>query len=275
MKKIIIIPNLVRDVNGVGTKKVIESIKQRGIEAVMDNSLKGYNFDCTFADIDSINDADMAIIIGGDGTILASSNRYINTETPVLGINHGNKGYLTELEKDDIKGLESILAGNYIVDKRPVIKVEHNGNEFYCINEASIHRGNSPKMLNMEIIIESVTMNKYRADGLIVATSSGSTAYSLSAGGPIVNPLVNAFVITPVCPDNLYLRSMVVPTDDKICIKLQDTEASSFSVDGKLIAELAGNHSITLTNGGYLPTVRQNENSFYNKIKSKIFEKEI
>ena len=275
MKKIIIIPNLVRDVDGAGTKKVIECLNQNGITAVMDNSLKKHAFDCVYDDINLVNDADMVIIIGGDGTILASSNRYINTDTPVLGINHGNKGYLTELEKDDIKGLESILSGNYIVDKRPVIKVEHNDNEYYCINEASIHRGNSPKMLDMEIIIESVTMNKYRADGLIVATSSGSTAYSLSAGGPIINPLVNAFVITPVCPSNLYLRSMVVPSGDKICVKLQNTEASSFSVDGKLIAELAGNHIITLTNGGYLPTVRRNENSFYNKIKYKIFEKEI
>lgn len=275
MKKIIVIPNLVRDVNGVGTKKVLDCLKQNGITAVMDNSLKIHNFDCAYADIDNVKDADMAIIIGGDGTILASSKRYINTSTPVLGINHGNMGYLTELEKDDIKGLESILLGNYIVDKRPVIKVEHNGNDFYCINEASIHRGNSPKMLDMEIIIENVAMHKYRADGLIVATSSGSTAYSLSAGGPIINPLVNAFVITPVCPQNLYLRSMVVPADDRICVKLQNSEAISFSVDGELITELTGNNIITMTNGGYLPTVRRNQNSFYNKIKTKIFEKEI
>lgn len=275
MKKIIIIPNLVRDVGGEGTKKVIECVKKKGLDVYMDNSVKSLGFDCFYTNIDNINDADMAIIIGGDGTILASSKRYINTDVPILGINHGNMGYLTELEKDDIDGLNSILDGNYIVDRRPVIKVKHNDNEFYCINEVSIHRGNSPKMLDMEILIESVTMNKYRADGLIVATSSGSTAYSLSAGGPIINPLVKAFVITPVCPHNLYLRSIVVPTDDKICIKLKNTESSSFSVDGNLIAEITGDDIITLGDGGYLPTIRRNENSFYNKIKTKIFEKEI
>lgn len=275
MKKIVIIPNLSRDKGGEGTKTVIKCLKSKKIIPVIDNSLKDYGFDCEYANTDTYLDMDIVIIIGGDGTILSSSNRYINTGIPVLGINHGNVGYLTELEKDDIAGLEQILDGNYIIDKRPVIKVEHAGNIYYSINEATIHRGNSPKMLDTEIIIDGVSMNKYRADGLIVATSSGSTAYSLSAGGPIINPLVNAFVITPVCPHNLHIRSMVVPTDDIICIKLNNTESSAFSIDGNLIAELKGNHEITLTKGGSLNTVRRNENSFYNKIKRKIFEKEI
>lgn len=275
MKKIVIIPNLSRDKGGEGTKTVIKCLKSKKIIPVIDNSLKDYGFDCEYVNTDTYLDMEMVIIIGGDGTILSSSNRYINTGIPVLGINHGNVGYLTELEKDDIAGLEQILDGNYIIDKRPVIKVEHAGNIYYSINEATIHRGNSPKMLDTEIIIDGVSMNKYRADGLIVATSSGSTAYSLSAGGPIINPLVNAFVITPVCPHNLHIRSMVVPTDDIICIKLNNTESSAFSIDGNLIAELKGNHEITLTKGGSLNTVRRNENSFYNKIKRKIFEKEI
>lgn len=275
MKKIIIIPNLSRDKNGKGTEKIINCLKRHGIEAVVDNSLKQHSFSCKYVDIRNEKDADIAIIIGGDGTILSSSHLFINTNIPVLGINHGNVGFLTELEKNDLDGLNKILDGDFIIDKRQIIKVEHCEKICYSINEASIHRGNSPKMLDMEIIIDGVSMNKYRADGLIVATSSGSTAYSLSAGGPIIHPLVDAFVITPVCPHNLYIRSMVIPTDATICIKLNNSESCAFSVDGNLISKIDGNQEIKLTMGGYLNTVRCNENSFYNKIKTKIFEKEI
>lgn len=275
MKKIIIMPNLSRDKDGKGTEKVINCLKQHGIEALIDNSLKEYGFDCKYVDIKNEKDADMAIIIGGDGTILTNSHLFVNTTIPVLGINHGNVGFLTELEKDDIDGLNKILDGNFIIERRQIIKVEYCGKTCYSINESAIHRGNSPKILNMEIIINGVSMNKYRADGLIVATSSGSTAYSLSAGGPIIHPLVDAFVITPVCAHNLYIRSMVIPTNETICIKLNSPDLCAFSVDGNLIAQMDGNQEIKLTMGGYLNTVICNENSFYNKIKTKIFEKEI
>lgn len=270
MKKVLIVSNCQRDKDGLGLKSVIDCVVAKNIDYTLMNI-----DECRHIDVSDNKDYNMVIVIGGDGTLLSASNPFINTEIPVLGINHGNVGYLTELEKNDIQGFYDILDGKYITDKRPVIKVTYQNNTYYSINEAAIHRGNSPKMLNTEVIIDDVVMNKYRADGVIVATSTGSTAYSLSAGGPIISPLVNAFVITPVCPHNLHIRSIVVPTDDKICIRLKDTESAAVSVDGKLIAQLNGNNEVYIEKGGYLNTVRRSENSFYKKIKRKIFEKEI
>ena len=275
MKKIAVIPNILRDENFEGTKKIIEYLKSKGIDVIADNILMEYNLNVEYKDLETYKDIDMAIIIGGDGTILASSKKYINTDIPILGINHGNVGFLTELEKGDTKGFAAIIDGKYSVEKRPIIEVEHLGRKYYSINEASIHRGNSPKMLDIDIIIENVSMNKFKADGLIVATSSGSTAYSLAAGGPIIDPSLNAFVVTPVCPHNINIRSVVVSNEAEIKIEIKDSELCTFSVDGNLIEEINGNSEIIIKKGGYLNTVRQSKNSFYKKLKRKIFEKEI
>lgn len=275
MEKIAIIPNLLRDTEGTGTKAIIKYLKSKGIKIYMDNSLAKCNFEVEYVEIGKFKDINMAIIIGGDGTILSASKNYINTDIPILGINHGNVGFLTELEKDDMQGLDNIINGNFSLEKRPIIKVEHLGNTYYSINEASIHRGNSPKMLDIDIIIEDVPMNQFRADGLLVATSSGSTAYSLSAGGPIMDPLVNAFVVTPVCPHNVYIKSVVVSAETEIKIKLNNSEQCTFSVDGNFISQIKGNHEITIKKGGYINTIRRDKNSFYKKLKTKIFEKEI
>lgn len=275
MKNVIIIPNMLRDTDGTGTKSIIEFLKSRNINVYIDKSLEAHNFDAIYSDINTITDIDMVIIMGGDGTILSESKNYINTEIPILGINYGNVGFLTELEKNDMKGLEDIINGNYSLEKRPIIKVNHRGQTYYSINEVAIHRGSSPKMLDIDIIIENVPMNEFRADGLIVATSSGSTAYSLSAGGPIIDPLVNAFVVTPVCPQNVYIKSVVVSADTEIKVKLKDSEQCTFSIDGNLIDQIKGNHEIVIKKGGYINTVKRTENSFYKKLRKKIFEKEI
>lgn len=275
MKKIAILPNIMRDAEFKGTKVIIEYLKSNGIKVIADNSLVQYNLDVEYTELENHKNIDMAIIIGGDGTMLSASKRYINTDVPVLGINHGNIGFLTELEKDDMYGLEDIIKGNYSLEKRPIIEVEHLENKYYSINEASIHRGVSPKMLDIDIIIEDVSMNQFKADGIIVATSSGSTAYSLSAGGPIIDPSVNAFVVTPVCPHNISIRSIVVSNEAEIKIKLNDSELCTFSIDGNLISEIKGNQEIIIKKGGYLNTIRQSKNSFYKKLKRKIFKKEI
>ncbi len=275
MKKIAVIPNVTRDIGLVGTKAVIEHLKKKNITVICDTSLKKYNLDVNYENLKAYKNIDLAIIIGGDGTILSSSKDYINTDIPILGINHGNVGFLTELEKGDMEGLDKILDNSCDIEKRPIIEVEYNGRKFFAVNEAAIHRGISPKMLDIDIVIEDVSMSQYKADGLIVATSSGSTAYSLSAGGPIIDPMVNAFVVTPVCPHNINIRSIVVSDEANITIRLRDSEMCTFSVDGNLIAEIKGSSELVIKKGGYLKTIKSGKNSFYKKIKRKIFEKEI
>ena len=154
------------------------------------------------------------------------------------------------------------------------------------IQEMNVERlGLTPRMLvnpGNTFIGKTVILKETHAaeltdmrDGLIVATSSGSTAYSLSAGGPIIDPSVNAFVVTPVCPHNINIRSVVVSNEAEIKIKFKDSELCTFSVDGNLIEEIKGNSEIIIKKGGYLNTIRQSKNSFYKKLKRKIFEKEI
>ncbi len=274
MNRIAIIPNILRDENFEGTKKIIEYLKSKNKTVILDNSTYIKDIDVEYAELSTYSDVDAAIIIGGDGTILGYGKRYINTNIPILAINYGNVGFLTELEKNDFEGLENIINGNYIVEKRPVIEVEYLKNKYYSINEVCVHRGISPKMLDIDTIIDDVSMNRFKADGIIVATSSGSTAYSLSAGGPILDPSIDAFVVTPVCPHNSKITSIVVSNEIGIKIKLTDTESGTISIDGNLIAQIDGNGELTVRKGGYINTVRQSENSFYKKLKKKIFEKE-
>jgi len=275
MKKILIIPNMKRDIDGLGTKKIINIIKNNNYVPVLDSELKKYNFDCEYTGSINPNDYYMAVFIGGDGTILSSARQFINTDTPILGVNYGHVGFLTEIEKGESIKFTEIINGNYIIEKRPVLSIEFCGSKQYAINEVAIHRGNSAKMLNIDIKIDDNSLSNFRADGIIISTSSGSTAYSLSAGGPIIDPTVDAFVITPVCPHNLYFRSVVVPSKREIVVNLSDTVSGTFSIDGNLIAQLDGNHAIKITEGGYLNMVKTDENSFYDKIKRKIFEKEV
>lgn len=277
MKKAVVITNLERDKDAKGAKKVAKILAKHGVTPIMSEDMQQYKIKAEFADIATEKDVDLAVIIGGDGTFLAKSKQYINTNTPVLGINYGNVGFLTELEQNDEEsGLLKVLQGEYILEKLPVIKVTHQEKVSLAINEVTVYRAFSPKMIDTEIIIESVSMNKFRADGLIVSTSSGSTAYSMSAGGPIVNPAVKAFIITPICPHNLHLRSIVVPMDANIEVKINNVDSTcALSVDGNMVSELEGAHTIKLELGGYLNAIRQDEKSFYNKLKKKFFEKEM
>ncbi len=277
MKKAVVITNLERDKDAKGAKKVAKILAKHGVTPIMSKDMQQYKIKAEFVDIATEKDVDLAVIIGGDGTFLSHSKQYINTDTPVLGINYGNIGFLTELEQhDEESGLLKVLEGKYILEKLPIIKVTHHEDVSLCINEVTVYRAFSPKMIDTEIIIEGVSMNKFRADGLIISTSSGSTAYSMSAGGPIVNPSVKAFIITPICPHNLHLRSIVVPMDANIEVKINNADSKcALSVDGNMVSELEGAHTIKIEHGGYLNTIRQDEKSFYNKLKKKFFEKEI
>jgi NAD+ kinase len=184
---------------------------------------------------------DLILVLGGDGTMIATARLMGDAEVPVLGINYGGLGYLAEFRIEELyTALESILAGNYRLDKRVMLEVELlRGKEHVTrnrvLNDVVINKSALARIIEIEAYLNRQFVNSFRADGLIVSTPTGSTAYNLSAGGPVIFPSMNAVVITPICPFTLSNRPIVVPDDSfvELCLKTQQEDVS-LTLDGQV-----------------------------------------
>jgi NAD+ kinase len=185
--------------------------------------------------------ADLILVLGGDGTMIAAARLMGDTEVPVLGVNYGGLGYLAEFRIEELyAALESILAGNYRLDKRVMLSVElRRGDEIVTrnrvLNDVVINKSALARIIEIEAHLNQQFVNSFRADGLIVSTPTGSTAYNLSAGGPVIFPSMNAVVITPICPFTLSNRPIVVPDDAviELCLKTEQEDVS-LTLDGQV-----------------------------------------
>jgi NAD+ kinase len=187
------------------------------------------------------SEVDLMLVLGGDGTMIATSRLMGAAEVPVLGVNYGGLGYLAEFRIEELyAALESILAGNYRLDKRVMLDVEllrgstqvtHNR----VLNDVVINKSALARIIEIEARLNQQFVNSFRADGLIISTPTGSTAYNLSAGGPVIFPSMNAVVITPICPFTLSNRPIVVPDDAVIELRLKTAlEDVSLTLDGQV-----------------------------------------
>ncbi|HEX6851209.1 MAG TPA: NAD(+)/NADH kinase [Candidatus Polarisedimenticolaceae bacterium] len=186
-------------------------------------------------------DTDLAVVAGGDGTFLSVARAAVPRGIPILGVNFGGLGFMTELQPEETyAGLEKVLAGDYAVEERTVLRVRpkrggRRAQEYAILNDAVLAKSASPRMLSLELRIDDDLVAKIHADGLIVSTATGSTAYNLSAGGPIVDPRMRAFVVTPICPHTLSYRPLVVPGHVSIEVVLRSTpEAAMLTLDGQV-----------------------------------------
>src|SRR4026209_2869982 len=181
------------------------------------------------------------LVLGGDGTMIATARMIGDSEVPVLGINYGGLGYLAEFRIEELYvALESILSDNYRLDKRGMLAVEmFRGSEpaihHRVLNDVVINKSALARIIEIEAYLNQQFVNSFRADGLIVSTPTGSTAYNLSAGGPIIFPSMNAVVITPICPFTLSNRPIVVPDNAfiELCLKT-DKEEVALTLDGQV-----------------------------------------
>ncbi len=185
--------------------------------------------------------ADLIVVLGGDGTMISTARLIGSREVLVLGINYGSLGYLTEFRIEEMfPALEDILAGNYETDRREMLEVEHfRGDKLLgkgrVLNDVVINKAVLARIIEIEVSLDNLFVNNFRADGLIVATPTGSTAYSLSAGGPIVYPSMNAVVITPICPFTLTNRPIVVPDTAEINLRLtNESDGVVLTLDGQI-----------------------------------------
>ncbi len=157
---------------------------------------------------------------------------------PLLGINIGRLGFLTEIETNELdKALEYLISGNFSIEKRMILvgNIKSNGENVYhnfALNDFVIHRGSRSKLVAIDLYINDEIVNSYRADGIIIATPTGSTAYSLSAGGPIINPQIRAMIATPICPHSIFIRPMVISDQEQLKIIVSGDYTMSFTADG-------------------------------------------
>jgi len=186
-----------------------------------------------------IASADYVISLGGDGTMLETLAYVRKSGIPVLGVNTGRLGFLASVNKDDLqKSLQLLIKEKFTLDKRELIEIDGCNNCFnsinYALNEFTIHKKDSSAMINIDTFVDGVFLNSYFADGLIVSTPTGSTAYSLSCGGAIMIPDSENFIITPIAPHNLNVRPIVISNNKKISFKVSGrTDTVNISLDSR------------------------------------------
>lgn len=173
-----------------------------------------------------LNQTDVLLSLGGDGTLLDTLSLVRNSQIPVIGINFGRLGFLASINKNEIKeAIEALVHGEYSLDKRGILSLESQndlfGDESFALNDMTIHRRDNSAMMIIHAFMNGEFINSYWADGLIIATPTGSTAYSLSCGGPIILPNAQNFVITPIAPHNLNVRPIIIPDDVKLTFEIE------------------------------------------------------
>ncbi len=218
---------------------------------------------------------DLFMIIGGDGTFLEGVHIVQDTNIPIIGINTGRLGFLTSINLQDIKKiLTEIFLGNFSIQKRSLLKLDAD-NSFdgfnYALNEFTIHKSDTSSMLTIEVNINNEYVNSYWADGIIIATPTGSTAYSLSAGGPILHPAANSFIITPIAVHNLNVRPLVVPDDAIITLKATGrSEKCLISLDHRFLS-VPVNSKFQINKASFsINFLHCLSYNFYNTLRSKL-----
>lgn len=280
LKNIAVIPNDLRDIDLAETKKIIEIL--RGYKANIFAEKKfasglagGINFGTTEQ---ILREADAAVVLGGDGTILGIAPQAAVFGVPIIGINLGNLGFLSQAEKGDYSIFKHLFNDDYSVTScmmldAVIVKHGVEGERFLALNEIVAAAGGASKMINVTAAVNGTNIGSYSADGLIVATAVGSTAYSLSAGGAVLHPDLDAMIITPICPHTLKARSMVVPGNDEIWISPAKPYRSEMTVlvDGETRGILENDEFIKITKSKYRTRlIKPTERNFFDVLREKL-----
>ena len=229
-----------------------------------------------------MNACDLAISVGGDGTTLSFAKKAAMCDKTVLGINAGRLGFMSGLERNELSLLKKLASGEYTVDERMMLKASvYQGDEFtssfHCLNDAVITRGSLARLLDISVMVEGRIATNTRADGMIVSTPTGSTAYSMAAGGPVLSPDNSCFVVTPICPHSLMNRSIVFSSDKELTLSVEnDVQRNSFlALDGQLSIPIDNTTKIIISKSEYTAKlIKIKPDNFYEILNKKIIERQ-
>ncbi|MCH5190147.1 MAG: NAD(+)/NADH kinase [Oscillospiraceae bacterium] len=265
-----IIPNLTREKAESVTYAVTDMLERLNIEYIFEPDTK-QTFGNRFTYSENLyGEADVIIAIGGDGSFIHTAKQCAIAGKPVLCINAGNLAFLAGLEANELELLKSLLNGNYTKEKHMMLKcyLEVNGKTDmigYCLNDIAVARGKAFNVLNFNAYCDDKIVNFYRADGIIVSTPTGSTAYSWSAGGPVIDPALSCIIMTPLCTHSPLNRSMVFNCSSKISITAPDNG------DKDIVISLDGETNIDLPQNGKVIVEKSDISAEFIRIKSDEF----
>ena len=254
-----------RDIDIVLSKQLVEKLRlnEKNVDIVEQASLS--------------RKSDLIVAMGGDGTMLAAARLVGRSGKPLMGVNLGGLGFLTEASAEDFyPKMEKIVAGDYIIDKRMVLTTRVSANlprgEYFAMNDVVLDRGSSPRVIRVDVTIDGEYFNTYIADGIIISTPTGSTAYSLSAWGPIVVPSLESIILNPICPHALTVRPTVIPASSKVILKVEFNDSDALlSVDGQENIRVASGTILEVEKGDfYIHLVTFHEHSFFDLLRQKL-----
>ncbi len=280
MKNIALFVNRSRDIDLSATKEIIALLKKYNKTVIVDESLRNeLNMgDVLYASDSGIFEiSDAVIALGGDGTILKIVNPSAEYNVPIAGINLGHLGFLTLAERNDLSNLIQVLEGDYTVEHRMMLQANIVQGSKVCASYNALNdiiiRGDSSKMISLSAEVDRTEASSYLADGVIVATSTGSTAYSLSCGGPIVHKGLDCMIMNPICPHTLKSRCMVIPPESHIVIRFDAAYCSEvdMKVDGISVKHLGSDEHIEIIRSHMrVPLINVNSRDYFDIIRKKL-----
>ncbi len=217
---------------------------------------------------DDVSNADVIAALGGDGTIMRAAHLACEHGLPVIGINLGRIGYMAELDRSEVSLVKKYFNGDYKEDARMMLSVKVDGKTYYALNDAVFHSRNK-HMCKYTLDCDGGQVNEYRGDGLILATPTGSTAYSMSAGGSVIDPRLECISVTPICPQSLTARPMIFSPESRLEVTAQSNECM-MTVDGGTPIALEAGKSVTVEKSDIrLRMIKLKRDGFYEVLRSK------
>lgn len=273
---IAILPNL----NNDGVKELTDEIVNELNKICIDSYIVDYMNNGYTANLEAIKDADLTIAVGGDGTTLQVAKLSAVLGKSTLGINAGRLGFMSGLERNELNLLKMLSTGDYTVEERMMLDTKFNIGDVVhkrsCLNDAVISRGDLARLIDIKVECEGRDVTNSRADGMIVATPTGSTAYSMAAGGPVLSPDNSCFVVTPICPHSLINRSIVFSSEKQLKLTVNnDKNNNSFlSIDGEESFQINSESVITIEKSEYIARlIKIKPENFYEILNNKLLER--
>jgi NAD+ kinase len=252
-------------------------LRRRQIEVALERAISKAHPEVEAESFDQSGIYDLVVVLGGDGTLLSVA-RSLADSTPILGVNMGNLGFLTEVPRYELyPSMIKFLEGDYAIEERALLDVilqraSGEGVEFRVLNDAVINKSALARIIELVARVDGHRVATYRSDGLIVSTPTGSTAYNLAAGGPILNPSLPVVVVTPICPHTLTLRPIVVPDSASVEIRLETSHEEVYlTLDGQEGTQIGEGDTVTLRRSNdVVRLVKTSDRTFYDSLRDKL-----